>query len=972
MDHLAFWLILPIVWACIHVLTAALGGRKSGSSTLPPGPRPFPIIGNILELGNKPHQDVAKLSKTYGPLMTLKLGSITTIVISSPDIAKEALQKYDQAFSSRTIPDSIQVFNHPQNSMSWLPALARWRNLRKLSATKIFAPQQLDATQTLRQKKVKELLDHVDQCCSGGEVVDIGRVAFITVLNTISNTFFSIDLAQYSSNLQSQEFQDLIFGIMELLGKSNIVDYFPALRLVDPQGIRKRMKSYFKKLIGIFDGIIKERVQLRASSEGSKTSNDVLDSFLNLAEEDDSELSCDDFKRLLLDLFIAGIDTTSSTVEWALSELIHNPEKMAKARDELKEVLGKDRLVQEVDISKLPFLQAIVKETLRLHPPAPFLVPHKAETNVEMRGFIVPKNAQILVNVWAMGRDSSIWTNPNLFMPERFLEQDINFKGKYFELIPFGAGRRICPGLPFANRMVPLMLASLVHFINWKLADEINPEDLDMSENEIFGLTLHRAKPLRVIPTTLMDYLAFCMILIPFVWACIAVLTSALGGQKFGSSTLPPGPHPFPIIGNILERGNKPHQAVAKLSKTYGPLMTLKLGSITTIHSKKKDQALSSRTIPDTGRVFNHHEVSIVWLPALAHWRNLRKVCATQIFAPQQLDATQALRQKKVQELLDHVNQSCSNGGKVVDIGRAAFTTVLNELVCVIMEMAGKPNIADYFPVLSLVDPQGARRRMTIYYGKLIEIFDRIIDERVQLRASKGSKKARNDLLDSFLNFAEDDNSELSRGDFKHLLLDLFVAGVDTTSSTIEWAMAELLHNPEKMAKAQDELEKVLGKDGLVQELDISKFPFLQAIVKETFRLHPPAPFLVPHKAETAVEMCGFTVPKNAQILVNVWAMGRDPSIWTDPNIFFPERFFEHTTDFKGQDFELIPFGAGRRICPGLPLANKMVHFMLASLVHCFHWRLADEMKPEDIDMSETFGITLHRSEPLRAIPIKL
>ena len=205
------------------------------------------------------------------------------------------------------------------------------------------------------------------------------------------------------------------------------------------------------------------------------------------------------------------------------------------------------------------------------------------------------------------------------------------------------------------------------------------------------------------------------------------------------------------------------------------------------------------------------------------------------------------------------------------------------------------------------------------------------------------------------------------------LYQDLFVAGVDTTtSSTIEWAMAELLHNPEKIAKAGDELEKVLGKDGFVQELDISKFPFLQAIVKETFRLHPPGPFLVPHKAETVVEMCGFTVPKNAQILVNVWAMGRDPSIWTDPNIFLPERFLEHTTDFKGQDFELIPFGAGRRICPGLPLANKMVHLMLASLVHCFHWRLADEMKPEDINMSETFGITLHRSEPLRAIPIRL
>ncbi|KAK7847805.1 cytochrome p450 76c4, partial [Quercus suber] len=365
------------------------------------------------------------------------------------------------------------------------------------------------------------------------------------------------------------------------------------------------------------------------------------------------------------------------------------------------------------------------------------------------------------------------------------------------------------------------------------------------------------------------------------------------------------------------------------------------------------------------------------------------------------------------------------NGGKVVDIGRAAFITVLNvisntffsidlahyssdlsgqdfqELVCVIMEIAGKPDIADYFPVLRLVDPQGAQRRMTICYAKLIEIFDRIINER--------GPNARNDLLDSFLNLAEDDNSELSHNDFKHLLLvltnflialllsrtpnsllELTLSKANdksitlsllvyrklnqglTQHRTVEWAMAELLHNPEKIAKARDELEKVLGKDGLVQELDISKFPFLQAIVKETFRLHPPAPFLVPHKVETFVEMCGFTVPKNAQIIVNVWAMGRDPSIWTDPNIFLPERFLERTTDFKGQDFELIPFGAGRRICPGLPLANKMVHLMLASLVHCFHWRLADELKPEDIDMSETFGITLHRSEPFRAIPIRV
>ena len=139
-----------------------------------------------------------------------------------------------------------------------------------------------------------------------------------------------------------------------------------------------------------------------------------------------------------------------------------------------------------------------MKETLQLHPPLPFLIPRKAETNIEMCGFLVPKNSQILINVWAMGRDSSIWPNPNLFMPERFSKLDINFKGQDFELIPFGAGRRICPRLPLGNRMVRLMLTSLVHYFAWELPDEMTPEDMDM--DELFGFTLHRAKPLKAIP----------------------------------------------------------------------------------------------------------------------------------------------------------------------------------------------------------------------------------------------------------------------------------------------------------------------------------------------------------------------------------------------------------------------------------------------------------------------------------------
>ena len=198
------------------------------------------------------------------------------------------------------------------------------------------------------------------------------------------------------------------------------------------------------------------------------------------------------------------------------------------------------------------------------------------------------------------------------------------------------------------------------------------------------------------------------------------------------------------------------------------------------------------------------------------------------------------------------------------------------------------------------------------------------------------------------------------------------MAGADTTSTTVEWAMAELLRSPDKFAKARAELKEIIGQEEAVQESDISRLPYLQAVIKETFRLHPAAPLLVPHKANEDVEINGYIVPKNTQVLINAWASGRDPTTWSDPEIFEPERFLDRDIDARGQHFELIPFGAGRRICPGLPLGYRMVHLMLASFIYNIDWKLEDGMKPEDLDMEEKFGLTVQKAWPLKAIPVKL
>lgn len=203
-------------------------------------------------------------------------------------------------------------------------------------------------------------------------------------------------------------------------------------------------------------------------------------------------------------------------------------------------------------------------------------------------------------------------------------------------------------------------------------------------------------------------------------------------------------------------------------------------------------------------------------------------------------------------------------------------------------------------------------------------------------------------------------------------LQEIFLAGSETTSSTIEWALTELLLNPEAMAKAKAELKQVIGPNKKMEESDIENLPYLQAIIKETLRLHPPIPFLIPRRAVKDTVFMGYFIPKSTQVFVNAWAIGRDPDVWNDTSFFKPERFIDSKTDYKGQHYELIPFGAGRRMCAGVPLAHRVLHLVLGSLLHHFDWRLDEtSVTRESMDMKDRLGITIRKFEPLLAIPTK-
>lgn len=293
------------------------------------------------------------------------------------------------------------------------------------------------------------------------------------------------------------------------------------------------------------------------------------------------------------------------------------------------------------------------------------------------------------------------------------------------------------------------------------------------------------------------------------------------------------------------------------------------------------------------------------------------------------------------------------------------------EIVANIMKEVGRPNLSDCFPMLKVIDPHGIRKRTGNYFSKLLTIFKGLVHKRLKLRENNGYI-TKNDMLDAMLNNAQENGQDMYKDKIERLSVDLFVAGTDTVTSTVEWAMAELLHNPNVMLKAKLELEKTIGKGKIVEESDIARLPYLQAIVKETFRLHPAVPLLLPRKAEIELEMHGYTIPKGAQVLVNVWAIGRDPNLWDNPRLFSPERFLGSEIDFRGRSFELTPFGAGRRICPGLPLAIRLLFLMLGLLINCFDWELEDGIRPQDMNMDEKFGLTLEKAQPVLVIPIKV
>ncbi|KAK6924443.1 Cytochrome P450 [Dillenia turbinata] len=469
----------------------------------PPGPKGYPLIGNMNMMDQLTHRGLAKLAEQYGGLCHLKIGFVHTMAVSDPETAKQVLQIQDNIFSNRPATIAISYLTYDRADMAFAHYGPFWRQMRKLCVMKLFSRKRAESWESVR--------DEVDSAVRTvahnlGSAVNVGELVFGLTRNIIYRAAFGS-----SSHEGQDEFIKILQEFSRLFGAFNIADFIPFLGWIDPQGLTSRLERARKSLDGFIDHIIDEHMEKKKRNLKDHQSNDsdMVDELLAFYSEEakvnESEdlqhaikLTRDNIKAIIMDVMFGGTETVASAIEWVMAELMRNPEEMKRVQQELTNVVGLNRRVEESDFEKLTYLKCVIKETLRLHPPIPLLL-HETAEDAEVGGYSIPARSRIMINAWAIGRDKGSWEHPESFQPSRFLKDGApDFKGSNFEFIPFGSGRRSCPGMQLGLYTLDLSVAHLLHCFTWELPDGMKPSELDM--DDVFGLTAPRKIQLVAVP----------------------------------------------------------------------------------------------------------------------------------------------------------------------------------------------------------------------------------------------------------------------------------------------------------------------------------------------------------------------------------------------------------------------------------------------------------------------------------------
>ncbi|KAF7819855.1 cytochrome P450 CYP736A12-like [Senna tora] len=495
--------LLFIILSTATILRRSKQIKHNHQKQPPPGPPAWPVIGNLHLLGKLPHRSLQSLSNKYGSIMSLRLGQVQTVVISSGEAVELLLKKNDTVFASRPKFEASDIISYGSKGLVFSEYGPYWRNMRKLCTLHLLSVSKVESFEGLRREELGRVVETVERAAAAREVVDVTRV----VTDAIESMVYKMVLG--ADKDEECEMKEAIHEGMRLSGAFNLADYVPCLGGLDLQGLKGAIKKTSKAFDEVLEKIIKEHEDgINSNTQKQKGRQDFVDIMLSLMHHcvDGQNYGIDrtNIKAILLDMIAGALETSATTILWALSELLRHPRVMKTLQDELDTVIGMNKMVKENDLPKLSYLEMVIKETLRLYPAGAF-VPRESTKDVMVDGcggYYIKKGTRVLINLWAIGRDPKVWSDDaEMFCPERFKDKDMDFRGlEYCEFIPFGLGRRGCPGMHLGLITVKIVLAQLIHSFNWELPWGLSPNELDMSER--FGLSLPRAKNLLAVPTS--------------------------------------------------------------------------------------------------------------------------------------------------------------------------------------------------------------------------------------------------------------------------------------------------------------------------------------------------------------------------------------------------------------------------------------------------------------------------------------
>ncbi|KGN55249.1 cytochrome P450 81Q32 [Cucumis sativus] len=461
---------------------------------LPPTPFPLlPVIGHLHLLKNPIYRTLAEISNHYGPVVYFRFGQRRVLVVSSPFAAEECLTKNDIVFANRPRLIISKWFGYNNTNLVWSSYGDHWRNLRRISTIEILSTHRIQMLSMFRLEEVKSLIRRLAN--NENQIHNMKNEFFDLTYNVmlrmlVGKRFYGEDVDDVD---EAKIFRQLQIDLGQLGGKSILQDFIPFVSwmgfgsTIENKIIECHVKrdTFMQNLIDQHKKrIVDQNKSNNISQDGRRKT--MIEVLLELQQYNPDQYTDETIRALMLVLLAAGTETSVAAMEWALSLMLNHPKFLKKLQNEIDNQVGHDRLIDESDMANLPSLRGIINETLRMYPPAPLVVPHESSKDCTIGGYHIPRGTILFVNLWAIHNDPKIWDNPRKFNPNRFESLENEKFG--FNLIPFGSGRRGCPGEGLALRVIGLVLGALVQCFEWERPGE---ELVDMTEG--VALTMPKA-----------------------------------------------------------------------------------------------------------------------------------------------------------------------------------------------------------------------------------------------------------------------------------------------------------------------------------------------------------------------------------------------------------------------------------------------------------------------------------------------